>query len=413
LLILVLSRPSSDGVTPLTVLAASFSTAALIHIAPKGRCISRFLSVPLMLYVGRISYSLYLWHWSVLVLFRWATPLKTADTLMALILSFGLAHASYRVVEQPLRTREWKRIGGSELPIGLGMIGAMSITLAASIVVTAQVKDDPWKGVRMVHAALKCHDPKWSQNPIKDCLFASDSDLPNLYVLGDSHAGNLIPSVRAAFPTTNVLYLTDAQLSTAMLQSGDTPSGYRRLSDTLSFIDSRLQNNDIVLVAFSRDTFSYLGEDTSNGQKDFAVGSPRLYDRIATRNLNFESALEVIAIHVKRVGARIVLFDGLPRLCSHAEFEIGKARSPQNPCSGDTEESLMDREGFSSMLRRVASNSGAEVIDAHQFLCPTPECHSTINGKLWTWDASPHFININDKVLAPFFRTIGKEWFEQ
>ena len=57
-----------------------------------------------MLFIGRISYSLYLWHWPVFVLFRWTTGIHTpALQATALILAFALATASYFGVEAPLR----------------------------------------------------------------------------------------------------------------------------------------------------------------------------------------------------------------------------------------------------------------------------------------------------------------------
>lgn len=70
-----------------------------------------------MSYLGRISYAWYLWHWPCLVAARlWNAPAATGDgvgvlatprgggrTAVAIVVSFLLAAASYRFVEQPLR----------------------------------------------------------------------------------------------------------------------------------------------------------------------------------------------------------------------------------------------------------------------------------------------------------------------
>jgi peptidoglycan/LPS O-acetylase OafA/YrhL len=70
-------------------------------------------SAPLV-YVGRISYSLYLWHWPVFVLMRWTFGLESIlCRALAVVLTFALAAASFRFIEQPLRysprLRRWPR----------------------------------------------------------------------------------------------------------------------------------------------------------------------------------------------------------------------------------------------------------------------------------------------------------------
>ncbi len=72
---------------------------------PGSNAAARLLSLPAATALGRISYSLYLWHWPVIVfaghwLFRRPTGIET-PALIAL--SLALAAASYRFVEQPFR----------------------------------------------------------------------------------------------------------------------------------------------------------------------------------------------------------------------------------------------------------------------------------------------------------------------
>ncbi|WP_299419409.1 acyltransferase family protein [Sphingomonas bacterium] len=56
--------------------------------------------------IGRLSYSLYLWHWPVFTLFRWTIGLETGVyQLTALALAFALATLSYFLIERPFRRR--------------------------------------------------------------------------------------------------------------------------------------------------------------------------------------------------------------------------------------------------------------------------------------------------------------------
>jgi len=87
----------------LPVLGAALVIAAGVGGEPK----NAFLRNPLSGYVGDISYSLYLVHWPVIVLLASIFPPSAAYTVAAVFVSFGLACASYHLVENPLRRADW------------------------------------------------------------------------------------------------------------------------------------------------------------------------------------------------------------------------------------------------------------------------------------------------------------------
>lgn len=65
---------------------------------------ARGLTLRPVLYLGKTSYSLYLWHWPVFTLMRWTTGLHTPLLmLLALTVTGALAFASYHWVETPVR----------------------------------------------------------------------------------------------------------------------------------------------------------------------------------------------------------------------------------------------------------------------------------------------------------------------
>lgn len=92
----------------------------------------RLLSLPFFVEVGKRSYSLYLWHWPLIVLGRALAQLQgwpeSLGTLGGAALSVPAAWAAYRWVEQPLRKRgpgRRRRL----LTIGGGLLGVTALAL--------------------------------------------------------------------------------------------------------------------------------------------------------------------------------------------------------------------------------------------------------------------------------------------
>jgi peptidoglycan/LPS O-acetylase OafA/YrhL len=63
------------------------------------------LSMPIMQKIGKLSYSLYLWHWPVLIVGSYFFPIKgnIGNTIFAMIFSLVLASATSYLIENPVR----------------------------------------------------------------------------------------------------------------------------------------------------------------------------------------------------------------------------------------------------------------------------------------------------------------------
>ena len=92
----------SGGYAVFGVCVAAVITSA---VQPGRFALRSFLSLPPLVWIGRISYGLYLWHWPVIVV---ASPARTgldgaSLTGVRVGLTFALATASFYLVEQPIR----------------------------------------------------------------------------------------------------------------------------------------------------------------------------------------------------------------------------------------------------------------------------------------------------------------------
>jgi peptidoglycan/LPS O-acetylase OafA/YrhL len=66
--------------------------------------VSRLLSLAPVVFIGDISYSLYLWHWPIFATWRYLElPESAATLLLCYALTLALGYLSYRFIEQPYR----------------------------------------------------------------------------------------------------------------------------------------------------------------------------------------------------------------------------------------------------------------------------------------------------------------------
>lgn len=109
------------------------ATAALLHVgASGGSFVGRLLSWKPLVFVGLVSYSLYLWHWPLLVLAKYRNamePLPPAFSLGLCATAFLLAVGSYYWVEQPFRKSRRDGVRATS-----GRVFAVSGAMAAVLV---------------------------------------------------------------------------------------------------------------------------------------------------------------------------------------------------------------------------------------------------------------------------------------
>jgi peptidoglycan/LPS O-acetylase OafA/YrhL len=198
-------------------LAATFGSLLCIDavVASQGRdsLAMRALAWRPLVGVGKISYSLYLWHWPVYVLFRWTVGLETlAAEVAALLIIFLLAIASYRYVEGPTRHNSALLRRPAGFIVGTGIAAAVCSVL----VVLTLMKEHTYLSLSVTNATRDWYPGYW---PLDDgaqrgCRIvlsphalsggsvteftrtgdacANNSPSKDLYVIGDSHATALI-----------------------------------------------------------------------------------------------------------------------------------------------------------------------------------------------------------------------------
>lgn len=199
--VLFLPQSANSVATPLIILLTSLF---LIAVRPGSRAYAAFTQ-PQIVFVGLISYSLYLWHWGVLCLSRWTLDMKVWMVPFQYALIFLLAVLSYRWIEKPLRKASWSpRLGGT-LAIGLAVTGvsaALLLMVASVLRRVSPIQPNPELAYETHFAGWQACDPNKDGSVAQGgCLQLDHPPYPTrVVVLGDSHAGQLASGLSSIIP---------------------------------------------------------------------------------------------------------------------------------------------------------------------------------------------------------------------
>jgi len=169
----------------LMALPACIGTA-LILISPKSS-FNNAISCRPLIFLGALSYSLYLWHWPILASIRYYSgtyELQGGSALVFVALTLGSAYLSYRFVESPFRGRFSIKPVIARL-VGLGAL-TVSAILLAGIVNPRLVEPLPSDLTRYADSSVICHG-----KIVGDCILGEREASRTIMMLGDSHAAQL------------------------------------------------------------------------------------------------------------------------------------------------------------------------------------------------------------------------------
>ena len=188
------------GTAALFPVLATALTLASVKNWPK--VIDTSSRLPVIQWLGNISYPLYLWHWPVLVIpnLYLGRELSIIERLMAIVLTLILADLTHRFVEQPLRVREFSQ---TRILAGATLITILTLMLSIIIINSHSnqviLKSGRQFSLESVLAQPKiyqdgCHLENGQTIPAQ-CIYGESDAKRRIVLFGDSHAAQWFPAL--------------------------------------------------------------------------------------------------------------------------------------------------------------------------------------------------------------------------
>jgi peptidoglycan/LPS O-acetylase OafA/YrhL len=345
-------------------------TCLLLITADSSSPLVRLLSLRPLVAVGTLSYSLYLWHWSVFSLARWSVGVSAATIPWLLLLIAGLSVGSWSLLERPLPSLALWGLGGAALLSALGPAhGRLYLGGPADQLAIQDNYRIP--GQRTARRDFTKQEARAEAGPQR------------LFLIGDSHAGMLKPVMPA-------LLFNSERRATVLQENGCPfpPSGhghsqegcFRWVKSSKRFLLRNLRPGDLIVI--STYALSHLGGGHDSRDELIERGGGRVSEPDHKQRL-YGRALDGFAAKVERRGGTIVLVAPFPRfrqrpahtrLCEPEWF-----RRPPADCGRGERLALnevrRDNEPILAMMQQVAARRrNVLIFDPVPHLCDGELC---------------------------------------
>lgn len=224
--------------------------ALLIFAGPQSWVNRKLLSCRLLVWVGLISYPLYLWHWVLLAFLRIIQGEEAGQSarLIAVALSVLLSWLTFKLIERPLRFGGYRRIKTAILVLLAALLGLIGYGTYLKDGLTFR-KDAQFQNSRsgdtghleyhkyIAEKYFLCTPAEVAAEALKwesytRCMQSKSSDKVDIALVGDSHAEHLFIGMAEALPNQNIAFYIKG--STPFLGNPEFKNIYRTVIESPS-----------------------------------------------------------------------------------------------------------------------------------------------------------------------------------
>lgn len=387
---------SRDTAFPgLAVLLPCVGTWLIIYSGEGGpSSVRTILSVRPLVFVGLISYSLYLWHWPLLVFARYFTSgnLTGLETIVVICFSLVAAVVSFECIEKPFRGKS--RVSARQI-FGCGTAAsALSLVMGFAIwwqhglparyddATRRLVVENTERKKDFLEECANWRKEIHSVSDIGSCRMEPTNRGPNsskvILFWGDSHVQQLYPLIRKMHDGGE---LQDHGVLLAV-SNGCTPTEHLNRIQKGFHCDSfakfalmRAGQEDVDTVFIAFNTWWVTHQDICPSVDSKCVGKPSLE---ATRQLFVDELSDHIRA-LKSGGKRVIVSLPFPMFDkSIPDLEIRNAVFGRFGLGGVAKDITLP--GFRDQVASVARSAGAEIFDPRESLCHERECITQVGG---------------------------------
>ncbi|MCD8553363.1 acyltransferase family protein [Seleniivibrio sp.] len=369
-------------------------TALIIHA--EGSAVNRVLSLKPLVWIGLLSYSLYIWHWPLFAFRNYISAVEFRSFFLTntflIPAVFALAIFSYYVIEKPLRTmrvRNKKQLFAYAAAC-MGILCLPAIYVEHTNGMSARFPKNVIEASTAKMGGLdpkKCFDMEY-EDITKDklCRIGGKNE-PTFALIGDSHALAMSSGMDALLKKTDTTGLLFARSTCAPTNGADVLNGARYL-DCSKYIDKALE---VIISEPSVKTVFLTARWGMYANNKRYLGTTKLYvvkddkdkgNPYASDGLLYQGLKGTIA-RLNTAGINAVVILDVPDIGFDVPVEAGKYAMMKQMFGERVGKLDYDfsssthyawAKDFNDMIASLSKEVRFSVIDPSEFLCRNGEC---------------------------------------
>lgn len=362
----------------------------LVIISSPSAPINKFLSKKAIVYIGLISYPLYLWHWPVVSFTYLLFPETIPESYKVLLVtaSFLLAIITYELLEKPI-----KKLANS-ISVAVTICGILfAVAIWGGYIFLQNGLPNRFPHIEKIHESKKAFvDSIKTQQAdecrkqfidVEICLISDPNIPPTVLLIGDSHANHLYPGLKKYYDKRGENILLLARSGTSPLYntvSKRTPE--TNLDDVFDFFLKNPTIQTIILNAFWSNYYELKGAYLANGKRYKNVIYNRTNSELQSQEQIFEAGLDTTFQMLLKSNKKVIFIYDIPIPTKDPLSCVSRPHLEKNDLCSYTKKDILNQNGYRIVVDKLVKKYAINIFDPWNYMCNESVCKLVTDSKV-------------------------------
>jgi len=366
-------------------------------------------------HIGSYSYSIYLWHWPIVLISTYFGLSTTPYLILGILLSLIAGYLSYNYIERNALFQT-SALSKAKLLTFPPVVACIFVCVLSSVIL--RFDGIPSRLDHRIHIAanesknralLKCHK---GNNETEKCILGNKNNVVSV-VLGDSHSKALITAILESIEAETDGILLISTKSCPFILGAKITLNENCLNLNYSTIKLiKKSYSELPIFVINRTTSYIYGQSNPSRIKN-GINSPVIYFDSVYNFVNedllqkFEKHYIDTMCYLAETNS-VYITTPIPEMLVNVPEYMSKRMLIHNDFSDyrtSLNSHLLRNKFVINVIQKAKKTCGINIAKTEEYLCSNYSCNASVNGRPLYFDGD-HLSEFGNKLLTPMFKSI-------